>query len=60
MSQPGKALPLAERWAQDEEMLAANPIQPDVQPRWKTDDLPQYGPDGPVQPSPDDLSADDL
>jgi len=60
MSQPRKALPLAERWAQDEEMLAENPIQVDTQPRWVTDDLPQYGPDAPVQKSPDDLSADDL
>lgn len=60
MSQPGKALPLAERWEQDEQMLAENPLKVDVQPRWIADNLPQYGPDAPLQPSADDLSADDL
>lgn len=60
MSQSRKALPLAERWALDEEMLAANPIQPDAQPRWISDNLPQYGPDAPAQPLPDDLAADEL
>lgn len=60
MSQLGKAKTLAERWAMDEEMLAENPLQVDVQPRWIADDLPQYGPDAPAQKSPNDLSADDL
>lgn len=60
MSQPGKALPLADRWAQDEEMLADTPLKVDVQPRWISDNLDQYGPDAPAQPSPDDLGADEL
>lgn len=60
MSQPGKALPLAERWAQDEEMLAQTPLKVDAQPRWITDNLTQYGPGAPVQPSFDDLGEDDL
>lgn len=60
MSQPGKARTLAERWAEDEAMLAENPIQPDVLPRWVTDELPQYGQGAPAQPLPDKLSGDDL
>lgn len=60
MRQPGKARTLAQRWAEDEEMFADTPRQVDAEPRWKTDNLAQYGPDATAQSSPDDLSGDDL
>lgn len=36
---------LAERWDIDADLLEADPITPDVPPRWQTDNLDGYAPD---------------
>lgn len=60
MTYPKKRLSIAERWAVDEEIAAESPRELDADPRWLADDLPQYGPNGPAQPSSDDLGPDEL
>lgn len=53
---PTQPVPMAERWAADEELLAETPLELDVKPRWMRDGLEGYAPDT-EQPTMDDLDA---
>lgn len=57
---PKPAVPIGDRWAADEKMLAADPLTVDAEPRWIADDLPQYAPTAAPQPTFDDLDGDQL